>query len=409
METGEIALDLYITANSPGEIAGLAMPVIREIRARIRRCRVTLVIPPCQYASGEELSAGGNSGADRCVRIGDLSRIFSNPGEGVRAAKLCLVLHLGGDVVFSIYLSKKLRCPLWLYSSRPRWKFFVDRYLVPDEKGLPAFRERGIKQDRCAVIGNIALDSATLNETEDETREFLGIAPDVPVVTCLAGSRPIEYVEGVRLFAAVSRIIAKKFPQIKVLFPLASTVRDDLFRSALSASGLEWRGESRVREISLGEGKWALVIRDRTLEAINCSTLALAVPGTNNLQAAALYVPYIMVLPLDRADEYPLDGILGLLPLWLPGFRRFKRFYIKRLNERTSFVSLPNKMAGRMVAPEIRGIFEPGVVARMAIGLLESPETRREMSRTFMELTRERGAAARLSEHVAKFAGGEIR
>jgi lipid-A-disaccharide synthase len=150
------------------------------------------------------------------------------------------------------------------------------------------------------------------------------------------------------------------------------------------------------------------VIRDRTLEAINCSTLALAVPGTNNLQAAALYVPYIMVLPLDKAEEYPLDGILGLLPLWLPGFRRFKRFYIERLNERTSFVSLPNKMAGRMVAPEIRGLFEPRVVARMAIGLLESPETRKEMSRTFMELTRERGAAARLAEHVAKFAMGEI-
>ncbi|MDR1510307.1 MAG: hypothetical protein LBS53_11785 [Synergistaceae bacterium] len=409
METGKTALDIYITANSPGEISGLATPVIREIRSRIPQCGVTLVILPCQYASGEELSAGGSSGADRCVGIGDLNRILSNPGEKNRAPGLRLVLHLGGDVVFSIYLSKKLRCPLWIYSSRPRWKLFVDRYFVPDEKALSGFLKRGVKGDKCAVIGNIALDSVTLNETEEETRAFLGIAPDVSVVTCLTGSRPIEYVGGVRLFAAVSRIITEKFPRVKVLFPLAPTVRDDLFRSALSASGLEWRGDIRVREISLGGGRWALVIRDRTLEAINCSTLALAVPGTNNLQAAALHVPYIMVLPLDRADEYPLDGILGLLPLWLPGFRRFKRFYIKRLNERTSFVSLPNKMAGRMVAPEIRGVFESRVVARMAVGLLESPEARREMSRTFMELTKERGAASRLAEYALKFARGEMR
>jgi lipid-A-disaccharide synthase len=116
-----------------------------------------------------------------------------------------------------------------------------------------------------------------------------------------------------------------------------------------------------------------------------------------------------MILPLDKAHEYPLDGLLGLLPLWLPGFRRFKRFYIERLNERTSLISLPNRMAGRMIAPEIRGFFEPGVVARMAIGLLESPETLKKISRAFRELTKERGASARLADNVEEFAKGGIR
>jgi lipid-A-disaccharide synthase len=404
-----IPLDLYVTANSPGEISGWVVPVIRELRTRIRQCRITLVILPCQYASGEELSTGIKSGADRCVGIGNLKSLLSDPNEKDCTVKLRLVLHLGGDAIFSIYLSKKFGCPLWIYSSHPRWKFFVDKYFVSDEKALRGFQGRGISQDRCAVIGNIALDSVTLNETENETREYLGIAPDTPVITCLTGSRPIEYVNGVRLFVSVCKIITERFPETKVLFPLAPTVREDLFKSALNGAGLKWTGENRVREISVGEGRWAAVVRDRTPEALNCSVLALAVPGTNNLQAAALYVPYIMVLPLDKADEYPLDGILGLLPLWLPGFRRFKRFYIERLNERTSFVSLPNKMAGRMIAPEIRGIFEPGVVARMAIGLLESPETLKGMSRAFMELTRERGASGRLAEQVEKFTKGGTR
>ncbi|MDR2780599.1 MAG: hypothetical protein LBB28_05695, partial [Synergistaceae bacterium] len=193
MESGSASLDIYITANSPGEISGWAAPVIREIRAGIPRCRITLVILPCQYASGEELSAGGVSGADRCVRIGDLKRLLRDGGEMSREARNRLVLHLGGDVVFSIYLSKKLRCPLWVYSSRPRWKFFVDRYFVPGEKTLRGFLERGVKPERCAVVGNIALDSVTLSETEEETREFLGIPPDAPVLTCLTGSRPVEY------------------------------------------------------------------------------------------------------------------------------------------------------------------------------------------------------------------------
>ena len=162
-----------------------------------------------------------------------------------------------------------------------------------------------------------------------------------------------------------------------------------------------------MRELDLGNGRTAAVTRGSTLETLNCSTLALVVPGTNNLQAAALYIPFIMVLPLDRADEFPLDGLPGLLPLWLPGVRRLKRSYIERLNERVGCVSLPNKLAGRMIAPEIRGYFDHSVVTRMAIGLLESPESLKEMSRAFWELTGERGAAARLASEMEKFAAGK--
>jgi lipid-A-disaccharide synthase len=318
-----------------------------------------------------------------------------------------LAVHLGGDVMFSVYASRKLKCPLWVYSSRPRWRFFTDRYFLPDKNAAWRFDKRGIRKGGYTAVGNMALDSAVPSESEAETREFLGVAPDVPVMTCLTGSRPIEYTEATRLMVAVSRIVTERFPELKVLFPLAPTVDEDALKSALSSAGAGWTGESRAREIELGGGRRASVVRGRTLESLNCSKLALAVPGTNNLQAAALCVPFIMVLPLDRADEYPLDGLAGLLPLGWPGVRRLKRAYIERLNARTACVSLPNRMAGRMIAPEIRGYFSPHVPAKMAIGLLESPERLMEISRAFRELTRERGAAARFAGEIAAFAGGK--
>jgi lipid-A-disaccharide synthase len=283
----------------------------------------------------------------------------------------------------------------------------VDRYFLPDTKSGERFLKSGVKAEKYRVIGNMALDSVTLSETEEETREFLGIAPETPIMACLTGSRPIEYTDGTRLFVSVARLMAGRFPDLKVLFPLAPTVREELLQKALGEAGIKWTGESRVREIEIMPGRMALVVRDRTPEALNCSKLALAVPGTNNLQAAALYIPYIMVLPLDRSDEFPLDGLLGNVPLWLPGFRRLKRAYIEKLNERTGCVSLPNKMAGRMIAPEIRGIFEPSVVARMAIGLLELPEKLKEISRAFWDCTHERGASVKLAENIEKFAKGE--
>jgi lipid-A-disaccharide synthase len=392
----DISLDLYITANSPGEIAGWVAPVVREIRSRIWKCRITLVILPCQYASGSELSLGASCGVDRCLRIGDL--------HGLAAAGKKLVLRMGGDFFFSVYLSRKLASPLWAYSTRPSWGRFVERFFVPDEVSARRFAASGFPSDRYEMIGNLVLDSVVLNESEEETRALLGLSADEPVISCLTGSRPIEYCRGVPFFGSIASLVTEKFPDHRVLFPLAPTVREDLLQNALRDAGVEWKGETRVHAVSLGGGRWGTVVRDRTLEALSCSRLAIAVPGTNNMQAAALYVPFVMVLPLDRADEYPLDGLPGILPLWLPGVKKFKRGFIMRLNERTDFVSLPNKMAGRMIAPEIRGLFNVEDVADKVINLLGSPDELQSIQRAFWELTHERGASARLAERVAEWA-----
>ena len=400
----DISADIFITANSPGEISGWVVPVIRELRAKVCQCRITMIILPCQYASGEEMALASSSGADRYL---PLRRIKELKQESGGIARKRLLLHLGGDVAFSVYLSKMIKCPLWVYASRPRWKFFVGRYFVPDDKSAERFKNGGVSERKYRIVGNLALDSVVLNETEEETREFLGLSSDAPVMSCLTGSRPIEYTESMALFVRVSQIVAARFPDLRVIFPLAPTVREELIQKTLADSGMSWRGENKIREIDIAPGRTALVVRNMTLEALNCAKLAVAVPGTNNLQAAALFVPFIMVLPLDRADEFPVDGIMGIIPRTLPGFRRLKRAYIKRMNEKTSVLSLPNKIAGRMIAPEIRGFFSPSVVARMAIGLLESPEKLKEISRAFLECTHERGASGKIAEDIMKFVKGE--
>lgn len=392
-------LDLYITANSPGEIAGRVVPLVRAIRARVRRCRITLVILPCQYASGSELSMAEGVEVDRCVGIRRLGSLIQSESRGQDNEK-CLVLHMGGDVLFAIYVSRRLKAPLWVYASRPRWGRFVDRFFVPDQRAIDRFVALDYPKERYERIGEISLDSVVLNATEEESRERLGLSPEEPVLTFLTGSRPIEYCEGVPYFARIASGILDSFPGHRVFFPLAPTVREDLLEDAVKNASLEWKGKSRIHALNLGKGRWASVVRGMTLEVLNCSTLAIAVPGTNNLQAAALYVPYIMVLPLDGADEYPLDGFMGLLPLSFPGVRMLKKAYIMRLNEKTEFVSLPNKMAGKELAPEIRGIFEPEEVVKSAVSLLGSPKKLKEMSRAFFELTHERGASARLAARV---------
>ncbi len=392
-------LDLYITANSPGEIAGWVTPVVREVRSRVWGCRITVVIVPCPYASGAEVSYGAAvEGVDRCVRIGQIGELLSTQKEGKK-----LVLHLGGDFFFSVYLSRRLKATLWGYAKRPRWPRFVERFFVPDVGSEQRFALMDFPRDRFERVGHLALDSVVVRETEEETRHELGLAADEPVIVCLSGSRPIEYCEGVPFFARIVSLVLDRFPDHRVFFPLAPTVKEELLQKALNDVGITWHGNERVRAIDLGNGRRATVLRDKTLEILNCAKFAIAVPGTNNLQAAALYVPFIMVLPLDRAEEYPLDGLPGILPLWLPGVKKMKKRYIMHLNKKTPYLCLPNRMAGRVVAPEIRGIFKAEDVAKEAIGLLGDPERMQGISRVFWELTHERGASIKLAERIASW------
>jgi lipid-A-disaccharide synthase len=402
LRDSDLLLDLYITANSPGEISGWVAPVVREVRSRLWDCRVSIVILPCQYASGEELTLSAEIGADRCFRIGELNANTSG-GKTDKTGKK-LVLRLGGDLLFAVYIAKKLKAPLWAYSGRPGWNRFVERFYLPDSDAMRRFALCGLPKEKYELIGNLALDSVAVNENEEETREILGLSREEPVISCLAGSRPVEYCEATPFLARIASLVTRKFPDHKVLFPLAPTVREDLLMKALDDAGIERRGETRVHSIGLGDGRWGTVVRGRTLESLVCSRLAITVPGTNNLQAAALYVPFIMILPLHKADEYPLDGLPGILPLWFPGVRKLKKSYIVRLNERTDFVSLPNKMAKKMIAPEIRGFFTAEDVALKAISLLGDEGELKRIQRAFWELTHERGASVTLASKIAEWA-----
>ena len=388
--------NIYITVNSPGEIAGWAVPVVRELRLHLKSCRITLVVPPCQYASGAETAYGSQvEGVDRCLRF--YSALLSDVAD---CDAPCLVLHLGGDFAYSVLLSRRLRAPLYAYAARPRWGSFVEHFFIPDHSAQRRFALSNFPPDRYSQVGHLALDSVVLKETEEETRLRLGFSPQQKVLAFLTGSRPIEYCEGMPFFVKIASLVTESFPDHEVIFPMAPTVEEARLREALDAKGVRWRGSSRIREVDLGEGRWGRVLWALGLESINCCRFAVAVPGTNNLQLAALYVPFLMVLPLDKAEEYPLDGIGGVLPLWFPGVKQLKRRIIFGMNKRIPFVSLPNRMAGRMIAPELRGLLSAEDVAAKAKEMLAAPQKLEEISRSFWELTHERGAAGKIAAAV---------
>lgn len=388
---------LYILSNSPGEVSGWMAPVTQEIAALSPGLPVAAVTLPCPYASGREgVHAGTLPGVEKVMGFG---QAMKTPRPGGKA----LVLQLGGDPMYGCALSARLRAPWMIYTSRPKWKGRVDHYFIPDGNAMRRFESAGVAADRYSVVGNLILDSVAQPDGGSFSRicSRYGLECD-KLVAFMPGSRPFEYRLGFGFYSECASILRKSFPEWQAVFPVAPTVCEETLREGLAFSGLHWRGEDRVEEVVLDDGYRVPLVRELRHEALAAASLAVAFPGTNNLQIAALGVPLLMIAPLNQAENIPLDGLPGAIPNGSPFLGAAKKRLVFWYNSRRDYVSLPNMLAGRALLPEYRELMTPESASRYIAELMESPKKRGDIRDGYGAIDLRRGAAGRIARKVAE-------
>jgi len=115
-------------------------------------------------------------------------------------------------------------------------------------------------------LGNVMMDLV------QPTGETFGLAPEVPVVTLLPGSRR-EAPENAALLAQAAAAITDKIPDVRFLMALAPTVR--------MAAVRERTGAARLR------------LTTAFADAVACATVVIGMAGTANEQAAGLGKPVV--------------------------------------------------------------------------------------------------------------------
>ncbi len=391
--------ELIILSNSPGEVSGWVKPVAYEISRRNISAKVTLAVLPCQYASGMEKKYGKEiEGIDDAATFKEVWNIASHKRGGKK-----LVLQLGGDPFFGAALSLRFNCGWMIYTSRPKWRSRVKHYFVPDAKSEERFAACGVKLKNFTRVGNLILDSVPECGSVAEARAKLGIADGEYAISFLPGSRPFEYQDGFGFFCCAAQEVLKKFTNYQAFLIVAPTVEESRLQEGLERAGLKWTGNGYAEEIIWkGPGKIRL-IRKNNFEAIKASRLAVSLPGTNNLQIASLGVPLLMVAPLNEAENIPLDGIPGMIPMSLPGAKKLKKELVRWYNSREKFISLPNRIAGKLIIPEHRGIMTPLMVADLAGDLLSSPDKLQDIIKRYSDLPLEHGASAKIAEKIMDY------
>lgn len=394
---------LFILANSPGELSGWVEPVVAEFRSIAPETQITVALIPDWFTSGREQEFAARLPVDRVEKVFPLIRELWGDRHNQRQNQN-LVLFLGGDALYAKGFSRLLQCPAMAYMPRVYSPQSFRTIFVPNDAEKARSLRKGADPERIQVVPTLALDSVRISRTRTEIRQELDLAADAkPVFALLTGSRP-EYAElGFQLMLDVAEILLARYPSGQVLLPLSPFNDHSGVLAVLRQRGMESQVDEAAETIRTGPGQRICFATGKSHEVLAISDVAVTIPGTNNLQCAALGVPFLVILPLNWVEHIPFEGLLGLLyPRFFP-FNHLKKWLVAWMNPRIPFLSMVNRTAGRMLVQELRAILTPEQIATAASELWEDQPRREQLKADLLELTRERGAARKIAEAMREY------
>ena len=248
----------------------------------------------------------------------------------------------------------------------------VDRLAVIFPFEVDFYRPTGLHVDFVGHPLVDRMDAARERRDRSADRRLLGLDPEGPVMTLLPGSRRNEIENMLPLFLETARCVHARDPRVAFLLPVAPTLPP------------AWL-EALVRDARLPSLLRLELVEGRTYEAVCAGDVALAMPGTVNLEVALLGRPQVAAVRVN-----PLT------------YRIAKRLV------RVPWVTLPNLIAQAQVIPEYwQHEAQPERLADALLGLLAGPERERQLDA--VARIRERLGPGGAAERTAEIACEMIR
>jgi len=383
--------ELLIVSSGPGEVSTWAVPMARAAAAwaaaRGQPLTLSLVLPPCQFASGQEAAFARRQGLfarvlgpRECLGVVTGLRRLALAGPGC-------VLHLGGDLWYSSTLAHRAGVPAFAYAETPLVRRRAHRFariFVPSQDLAERLASAGVRRDQIVTVGDLRVDALS------------GARP--PVRGAHAGVN-------VALFPGSRRWLVEGF--LPFLLQVAGAMRHRRSDVAFSLVASPFLPRDALAAVLDGhradlDGLGIAVVDGDDLGAAAGADLAISLPGTNTVQLAVLGVPMLVVLPLDHPERIRTEGLSEWIGR-IPGLgSAIKRIMVRRFLRHPRAVAWPNRQAGRMIVPEMVGRVDPAAVAARALAMVEDRGALDGMARQLRDLYRTpSGVADRMLDVMA--------
>jgi lipid-A-disaccharide synthase len=307
------------------------------------------------------------------------------------------VISLGGNTKMALQLASKLGYGTYRYSFEPYWNRKLRKLFVHSETAFKRARLLGAPKDRLELIGNLVADAVQQSEPISN--------PGNPHVMLFAGSRDAFSVALIPFMIGLADHLGQQLPDARFVWPVVSLLKEETIADGIAGKQKDVLGGLG----GLREGHIITTPKGFQLEMINeleryahmrAATVAVTIPGTNTLELGIAGVPSVVMLPMNKPEVIPLEGIghwLGLIP-WVGTFikRRAVKLFVEGLKLP---VSLPNRFSGEDLMVEIKCKVSVEGIAQEVLALLQSPDLHKRKQR-LLETMPQPGAAQRLVKSV---------
>ncbi len=394
-------MQALLVANGPGELYAWAQPVLRTLRQLQPEAKVIIAIAPDQFSSGAEADTARGFGADVVVPPGEFVKFLATNRvpEGLGAGP-GFVLSLGGNLKMALKLARALDYPVYRYGFVPTWDKGLTKLFVHDEDAERKARRRGAPPERLERVGNLVADAVAGSDAAQPAGR--------PHIVLLSGTRDAMSSLLIPFMLGIADRLGGAFPGASFAWPVSpllavETVRDGIAGVQKEVLGGVSSRRDGNRVITPGGVNVCIVPEQERYAHMRAADLALTIPGTNTLELGVAGVPSLVLLPMNKPEVIPLEGVGQWLGL-LPGVGKYlKRYAVKLFVEGLDVpVSLPNRFTGEELMLELKGKLDPEMVAERAVALLNDTQDLQRRRERLAATMPKPGAAERLVTSILR-------
>ncbi|MBI5700912.1 hypothetical protein HZC34_03570 [Candidatus Saganbacteria bacterium] len=372
-------IDIILVANSPGELSALVRPIAQKFKEKAHNARIIVFLTPCQYSSGNEIEYVKNYVLADAIVTADQYKKWLIGGQLPNNLSLKykgIVLFLGGDLLHATLISKKLGYKAYAYLANKTvsWTMAFEKFFVPYRK---LFKNKIPEQKLIEVSDLMAEPMPTLSK--EASKEKWKIESSRKVIAMMPGSRLWEIKHLLPLYAKIGQILKKTDPDILLMLIVSPFT---------SMKDIESFKEHAIFDVFT------------PFDSITAAELVVTIPGTNTAQIAALGLPMLVIFPLDKPEDIPLEGLAHYITsIPILGYA-IKKILVKIANSRTKYFALPNILADDELVPEIRGKIDPENTADKILEMLNDKDCLDTTSRNLKDLLKPSNSSEKIVQTI---------
>lgn len=343
-------MNIIITANSPGEISGWAQPLIKEIKKNIPDVKIYLVLLPCVFSSGKEKEVAEK--IEGIEKIFPPQKIWSLIFGRSKFLNHGVIIHLGGDLLYAALLAVKTKYKAYSYIwANPLWDKYFTGYFVRHEKDRMRLLKQKISSEKISIVGDFIYDAMKTFKKETKHKDL--------TLICLPGSRKEEFTMFVPMFMGVAELLKQKIKNINfniIVSPYLDNTgifSNDFLLPDIKLKGVKAYIDKDENLLRSESGTIVKLIKENHYQEMARAHFAVCIPGTKTAQLAALGIPMLVVLPLNRAELVPFTGLVGMIDYLGIFGKKLKYHLIRKAAKNFGATAQPNLLAARYVVPEM--------------------------------------------------------